>query len=216
MNGKKGIIIYFTRVGNTNFKENVDAVSSASLMEENGTLIGNSELLAEMLENATGYPSYAIKTKKKYSSGYGDTVSEAKKEMDDNTPSELEKDVPELSEYDTVVLVYPLWWGTLPMPVQTFLEENDMDGKTIYSLVTHGGSGFGSAIQVQCRNCNFHQLQTYYLNYFQALPLYATDSHVLCELLKLTSDSAVEDYAMRGMSWKFLAEKGFAILTSSW
>lgn len=147
MNGKKGIIIYFTRVGNTDFKENVDAVSSASLMEENGTLIGNSELLAEMLENATGYPSYAIRTKKKYSSSYGDTVSEAKKEMDENTPSELENDIPELSDYDTVILVYPLWWGTLPMPVQTFLEENDMNGKTIYSLVTHGGSGFGSAIQ---------------------------------------------------------------------
>ena len=147
MNGKKGIIIYFTRVGNTNFKENVDAVSSASLMEENETLIGNSELLAEMLENAAGYPSYAIKTKKKYSSGYGATVSEAKKEMDANTPSELENDFPELSEYDTVLLVYPLWWGTLPMPVQTFLEKNDLTGKTVYSLVTHGGSGFGSAVQ---------------------------------------------------------------------
>ncbi|MBR1744106.1 MAG: NAD(P)H-dependent oxidoreductase [Lachnospiraceae bacterium] len=141
MNGKNGIIIYFTRVGNTNFKENVDAVSSASLMEENGILIGNSELLAEMLENATGYPSYAIRTKKKYSSSYGDTVSEAKKEMDENIPSELENDIPDLSEYDTVVLVYPLWWGTLPMPVQTFLSENDLEGKTVYSLVTHGGSG---------------------------------------------------------------------------
>ncbi len=147
MKGKKGIVIYFTRVGNTDFKENVNAVSSASLMEENGTLIGNSELLVEMLENATGYPSYAIRTKKKYSSGYGDTVSEAKKEMDENTSSELEQDMPELSDYDTVILVYPLWWGTLPMPVQTFLEENDMNGKIIYSLVTHGGSGFGSAIQ---------------------------------------------------------------------
>ncbi|MBR1744143.1 MAG: hypothetical protein IJ733_20240, partial [Lachnospiraceae bacterium] len=147
MNDKKGIVIYFTRVGNTDFKGNVDAVSSASLMEENGTLVGNSELLSEMLENATGYPSYAIKTKKKYSSGYGATVSEAKKEMDENTPSELEKDIPELSDYDTIILVYPLWWGTLQMPVQTFLEENDLNGKTVYSLVTHGGSGFGSAIQ---------------------------------------------------------------------
>lgn len=33
------------------------------------------------------------------------------------------------------------------MPVQTFLRENDLSGKTIYSLVTHGGSGFGTAIE---------------------------------------------------------------------
>lgn len=146
MNGKNGIIVYFTRVGNTNFDKDVDAVSGASLMEEDARLIGNSELLSEMLENATGFPSYAIKVKNKYSSSYNATIMEAKEEMDKGTGSELIDDVPDLSEYDTVILVYPLWWWTLPMPVQTFLNENDLSGKTIYSLVTHGGSGYGSAL----------------------------------------------------------------------
>lgn len=145
--GKKGIIVYFTRVGNTDFEEDVDAVSSASLMEENGTLIGNSELLAEMIENATGFPTYAIKVKKKYSSSYGDTVREASEELKNNTPTEFTGELPELSEYEDIFLVYPLWWGTLPMPVQTFLNQTDLEGKTIYTLVTHGGSGFGTAIE---------------------------------------------------------------------
>ena len=147
MKGKKGIIVYFTRVGNTAFADDVDAVSSASLMTDGANLVGNSELLSEMIANATGYPVYAIKTKNKYSSSYSATVREAGQEFRGERVCELVNDVPELSEYDTVILVYPLWWWTLPMPVQKFLTENKLDGKTLYSLVTHGGSGFGSAIQ---------------------------------------------------------------------
>ena len=45
------------------------------------------------------------------------------------------------------MLVYPLWHWTLPVPVQKFLTENKLEGKTLYSLVTHGGSGFGNAIK---------------------------------------------------------------------
>ena len=143
MKGKKGIIVYFTRVGNTAFADDVDAVSSASLMTDGANLVGNSELLSEMIANATGYPVYAIKTKNKYSSSYSTTVREAGQEFRGERSCELVNDVPELSEYDTVILVYPLWWWTLPMPVQKLLTENKLDGKTLYSLVTHGGSGFG-------------------------------------------------------------------------
>ncbi|MBO7126660.1 hypothetical protein J6W78_03860 [bacterium] len=147
MKGKKGIIVYFTRVGNTDFAKDVDAVSSASLMNDGGKLAGNSELLSKMIANATGYPLYAIKTKNKYPSSYVDTVIEATKEFQGEKPVELEGTAPDLSGYDTVILVYPLWHWTLPVPVQKFLTENKLEGKTLYSLVTHGGSGFGNAIK---------------------------------------------------------------------
>jgi flavodoxin len=48
-----------------------------------------------------------------------------------------------MAQYNTVFLCYPNWWGTLPMGVFTFLESYDFSGKTIYPLVTHGGSRFG-------------------------------------------------------------------------
>lgn len=80
--GEKRILtVYFTRVGNSDFEENVDAVSSASLMEENGTLIGNSQLLAAMVWNSVGGDIYAISTEKKYPSSYNDTVSVARDEQ---------------------------------------------------------------------------------------------------------------------------------------
>ena len=53
----------------------------------------------------------------------------------------------DMSEYDTVVLVYPLWWYKIPMPVATFLEKYELDGKKIYPIVTHGGGGKGSSIE---------------------------------------------------------------------
>ena len=142
----KILTVYFTRVGNTDFEENIDAVSSASLMAENGTLIGNAELLAEMIHNAVGGDIAAIHTEKKYPSGYGDTIDVAKKELDGKETAAILDDLPDPAEYDRIFLVYPLWWGTLPMAVETYLQA-DLSGKVIYPVVTHGGSREGSSLK---------------------------------------------------------------------
>lgn len=144
---KKVLTVYFTRVGNSDFQEDVDAVSSASLMEENGELIGNSQLLAAMVQNAVGGDVYPIRTEKKYPSGYGDTTEEAKREMDSNEDVVLSGELPDMEQYDTVVLVYPLWWGTIPNAVKTFIQAEDMSGKTLHLIVTHGGSGKGNSVE---------------------------------------------------------------------
>ena len=50
-----------------------------------------------------------------------------------------------IDEYDTIVLAYPNYWGTMPMAVFTFLEAFDFTGKTILPLCTNEGSGLGSS-----------------------------------------------------------------------
>ena len=147
MGERKVLTVYFTRVGNSEFEEDVDAVSSASLMKDNVTLVGNSQLLATMVYNAVGGELYGIQTEKKYPSAYSDTVSVAKDEMDSDENVALSGTLPELSRYDTVVLVFPVWWGTVPGAVKSFLQSDDMAGKTIYPLVTHGGSGAGNSVE---------------------------------------------------------------------
>lgn len=144
---KKILTVYFTRVGNSDFEEGVDAVSSASLMEEDGRLIGNSQLLATMIQNAAGGEVYAIQTEKKYPSGYGDTVSVARDEIDSDEKVVLSGELPDFSRYDTVILVYPVWWGTIPNAVRSFLQSGDLSGVTIYPLATHGGSGVGISVE---------------------------------------------------------------------
>lgn len=144
---KKILTVYFTRVGNSDFEEDVDAVSSASLMEENGKLVGNSQLLAVMVQNAVGGDVYTIQTEKKYPSGYGDTVSVAKDEIDSDEKVALSGELPDLSQYDTVILIYPVWWGTIPNPVKTFLQSGDLSGITLYPVITHSGSGAAGSVE---------------------------------------------------------------------
>ena len=47
--------------------------------------------------------------------------------------------------YDTIYLIYPIYWGTFPVHVFTFLEMYDFSGKTIIPIATHEGSGFGAS-----------------------------------------------------------------------
>ncbi|MBQ8920855.1 MAG: hypothetical protein IJ060_01675 [Oscillospiraceae bacterium] len=140
-NGSKPLVVYFTRIGNTDFAPDVDAVSGASLLLADGELMGNTELLSDMIENAIDCDVRAITlTGKHYPSSYGDTVSAAGKELNSKARPEIEPI--DISGYDSVILVYPIWWGTVPMPVATFLESNDFTGKNLYLIATQGSSGF--------------------------------------------------------------------------
>lgn len=143
--GSKPLAVYFTRVGNTDFEDDVDAVSGASLLLADGKLMGNTELLADMIKYSIDCDVKAITlTKDKYPSSYSDTVSVAGKELKADARPEIEKI--DVQDYENVILVYPLWWGTIPMPVATFLEENDWSGKHLYLIATQGSSGFGSSV----------------------------------------------------------------------
>jgi len=50
------------------------------------------------------------------------------------------------SKYDTIFIGHPIWWGTMPMPVYTFLESHDFAGKNIVLFSTHGGSGLTGTV----------------------------------------------------------------------
>ena len=60
----------------------------------------------------------------------------------------LVKPLPDLSNYDVIFVVYPLWWHTLPMAVEGFFQDDDLSNKTIVPIVTHGGGGIGDSIEV--------------------------------------------------------------------
>lgn len=137
------LIAYFSRVGNTDWEDGVDAITSASLNTKNGEYVGNAEVLAKMAQQITGGDLFLIQTEEKYSSDYRDTTDKAKVEENNNARPVLSSHVDNMDKYDTVILIYPNWWGTLPQPLFTFLEEYDFSGKTIMPLCTHEGSRMG-------------------------------------------------------------------------
>ena len=59
---------------------------------------------------------------------------------------ELAAHIENMDEYDIVMLGYPNWWASIPMPVASFLEEYDFSGKTILPFCSHGGGRFGQSL----------------------------------------------------------------------
>lgn len=142
--GKKPLVVYFTRLGNTDFDADADAVSGASLLLADGGRMGNTQLLAHMLRDALACEILPITlTGERYASSYNDTVLRAQRELRERARPAIEPI--DVFAADTVILVYPLWWGTIPMPVATFLESADFTGKTVCLVATQGSSGFGSS-----------------------------------------------------------------------
>ena len=54
--------------------------------------------------------------------------------------------VENMEEYDIILLGYPNWWASIPMPIASFLEEYDFSGKTIIPFCSHGGGRFGQSL----------------------------------------------------------------------
>jgi flavodoxin len=107
---------------------------------------GNAKALAGQIAEETGGDLFEIKTVAAYPDTYNACIEVAKKEQNSDARPALSENVQNMAQYGTVFLCYPNWWGTLPMGVFTFLESYDFSGKTIYPLVTHGGSRFGSSL----------------------------------------------------------------------
>jgi flavodoxin len=107
---------------------------------------GNAKALAGQIARESGGDLFEIKTVKTYPDTYNECTAVAREEQNTNARPALSGSVSNMAQYGTVFLCYPNWWGTLPMGVFTFLEAYDFSGKTIYPLITHGGSRFGRSL----------------------------------------------------------------------
>jgi flavodoxin len=107
--------------------------------------VGNTEIVANKLKDITGSDIFKIDQVDPYSKNYNSCIAEAKDDQKKNARPELKVYPDSLEEYDTIYLLYPNYWGTMPMAVFTFLEHFDFSGKKIKPLCTNEGSGMGSS-----------------------------------------------------------------------
>ena len=146
--GNSVLIVYFTYGENAPLADDVDASTSASIqLRADGTLTGNTGLVADMIAEATGGELFSILTAEQYPGNYNDTIDVGQTEKGANARPELTSQIDDLDRYDTVFLGFPNWWGDMPMAAYSFLDEYDLGGKTIVPFVTSGGSGFSGTIQ---------------------------------------------------------------------
>ncbi len=107
--------------------------------------VGNTEIVCDIIKELTGADSFRIEMKNPYSPVYMTCIEEAKKDLRAKARPELVAMPESIDEYDTIILAYPNYWGTMPMAVFTFLEAFDFTGKTILPLCTNEGSGMGGS-----------------------------------------------------------------------
>jgi len=109
------------------------------------SISGVTKKVAEDAARIEGCPVYEIKTAEPYPNDYHAVVDAAKKELAENARPKLAGELPDISGVDKIILGFPNWCSTCPMPVLTFLESLDLSGKKVLPFITHGGGGTGHA-----------------------------------------------------------------------
>ena len=115
--------------------------------------VGNTEMVCNAMKEMIPADSFRIEMKTPYSPVYMTCIDEAKRDLRAKARPELVAVPESIDDYDTIVLAYPNYWGTMPMAVFTFLEAFDFTGKTILPLCTNEGSGMGGSERDIKRTC---------------------------------------------------------------
>ena len=107
---------------------------------------GNTREIANQIHKILGGNIFEIQTVKPYPNDYNAVVNQARQELDSDYKPALKTKIENIKSYDLVFIGYPIWCGTIPAPVKTFLSGYDFSGKTIVPFCTHGGGGPGRSI----------------------------------------------------------------------
>ncbi len=118
---------------------------------------GNTKALAEKIAAAAGADLFEIVPEVPYTDedlNYNNSDCRANKEQnDDSARPAIANKVENMESYDIVFIGYPIWWGTMPKVIRTFLETYDLSGKTIMPFCTSGGSGITSSVSAIKETC---------------------------------------------------------------
>lgn len=112
---------------------------------------GNTERVAKDIAEAAGADLFEIVPTEVYTSedlNWTNSDSRVSREHDDESLRDVPlttTEVPDWDSYDTVFIGYPIWWGIAAWPVDTFVKNNDFNGKTVIPFATSSSSGMGQS-----------------------------------------------------------------------
>ena len=129
MKEKKSLIIYFSRADENYFGGEIRYIEK-----------GNTEIIAEYIQDITGADLFKVEPLNPYSRNYMECTKEARIRTENHNAPIKEK-IPNISSYEVIYIGSPIYWGGMPEELFTALKELDFSGKTIRPFVTHEGSG---------------------------------------------------------------------------
>lgn len=109
---------------------------------------GNTPGVAREIAHQTGFVSIELELITPYSTDYNTVLNQAQNDQHKQIRPALKTkiDSKKWAEYDTIILGYPNWWASIPMPIATLLESYDFSEKTIMPFCSHGGGRFGQSL----------------------------------------------------------------------
>ena len=131
-NMSKSIVIFFSHAGDNYAVGDIE--------------VGNTKIVADYISELTGAAQFEIVTHKYDGMGYNPLIEIAKEESNSGELPPYEGKAPDLSQYDTVFIGGPVWWGTYPQVMFTLFKDINLDGKTVYPFTTHEGSGLANCV----------------------------------------------------------------------
>lgn len=125
----KTLIIYFSRADENYAVGYIDK--------------GNTEIVAEFVQELTGADMFKVEPAIPYAKDYMTCIKEAKQRIG-NAP--IKERLTDISAYDTIFIMSPIYWGTYAPEMETALKGLDFTGKTVRVISTHEGSGLASMV----------------------------------------------------------------------
>lgn len=110
---------------------------------------GVTEGVAKRLAKEHNADIYTIEPAQKYTSddlNWRNNKSRSSVEMKDSKARPALKESKSLAQYDVIYIGYPIWWNLAPRIINTFIEQADMDGKTVIPFATSGGSSITQSV----------------------------------------------------------------------
>ncbi len=129
-NMSKSIVIFFSHAGDNYSVGNIE--------------VGNTKIVADYITEIKAADQFEIVTHKYDGMAYMPLIELAKEEANKGDLPPYEGTAPDLSQYDTVFIGGPVWWGTYPQVMFTLFKDINLDGKTVIPFTTHEGSGLAS------------------------------------------------------------------------
>ncbi len=136
----KSLIIYFSRADENYAVGYIDK--------------GNTEIVAEFVQELTGAEMFKVEPAVPYAADYKTCIEEAKQRIG-NAP--IKDKLTDISAYDTIFIMSPIYWGTYAPEMETALTGLDFSGKTVRVISTHEGSGLGSMVsdvKIMCKGAS--------------------------------------------------------------
>lgn len=127
------------------------AAASASTSGDDTLIVyfswsGNTRSIANRISEMTGLRAVELELEHPYSTNYNTCLDEAQRDQNTQARPALKTRIDDMGRYGTIILGYPNWWASIPMPIATFLESYDFAGKAILPFSSNGGGGLGQSV----------------------------------------------------------------------